>query len=79
MMRTQLHCTLGSTCYPKRVKTLDVGIGSASLNLTRHSVFTDQFGDMANSTPPPAAQPNGLTVEARGVIKGGAVTANFTF
>jgi hypothetical protein len=59
MMRTQLHCTLGSTCYPKRGKTLDVGIGSASLNLTRHSVFTDQFGDMANSTPPPAAQPNG--------------------
>ena len=27
----------------------------------------------------PAAQPNGLTVVARGVIKGGAVTANFTF
>jgi len=25
----------------------------------RYSAFTDQFGDMANSTPPPAAQPNG--------------------
>ena len=41
--------------------------------------FTDQFGDKAYSTPPPAVQPIAFTVVASGAVKGGAVTANFTF
>ena len=43
MMRTQLHCTLGSTCYPKRGKTLDVRIGS------RHSIDTALLLDAAEA------------------------------
>ena len=43
MMRTQLHCTLGSTCYPKRGKTLDVRIGS------RHSIDTALLLDRNSS------------------------------
>jgi hypothetical protein len=48
MMRTQLHCTLGSTCYPKRGKTLDVRIGSASVR-TREPVATGRSGGGSRS------------------------------
>jgi hypothetical protein len=42
-MPTRLHCTLGSTCYPKRGKTLDVRIGS------RHSIDTALLLDRNSS------------------------------
>ena len=35
-------------------------VGLLLKSMNRYSAFTDQFGDMANSMPPPAVQPIGF-------------------
>jgi hypothetical protein len=59
MMRTQLPLHFGKHLLSKTGEDPGRWYRLRVTQLTRHSVFTDQFGDMANSTPPPAAQPNG--------------------
>jgi hypothetical protein len=42
MMRTQLHCTLGSTCYPKRGEDPGRSYRLRVTQLTRHCCSTLQ-------------------------------------